>query len=74
MITPAQLAIPSGIEVVVVLLIAVLLFGANKIPKLANAAGRSLGEFKRGREELEDELANDGGDDGSEDDGAETAD
>nr|WP_254841428.1 twin-arginine translocase TatA/TatE family subunit [Natronomonas marina] len=46
----------------VVLLIAVLLFGANKIPKLARAAGQSIGEFQRGREELEDELKGDGSD------------
>lgn len=52
----AQLALPSGIEVLVVLLIIVLLFGANKIPRLARAAGQSLGEFQRGRQELEEEL------------------
>jgi len=37
----------------------VLLFGANKIPKLARAAGQSIGEFQKGREELEEELEND---------------
>jgi len=67
----AQLGIPGGVELLVVLLIAVLLFGANKIPKLARAAGESIGEFKRGREELEEELKN-GGNGGDED--VETAD
>ncbi|ELZ93550.1 twin-arginine translocase TatA/TatE family subunit [Haloferax volcanii] len=56
----AQLGIPGGVELLVVLLIAVLLFGANKIPKLARAAGQSIGEFQKGREELEEELENDG--------------
>jgi sec-independent protein translocase protein TatA len=43
--------------VLVVLLILVLLFGANKIPKLARSTGQAMGEFKRGREEIEDELS-----------------
>jgi sec-independent protein translocase protein TatA len=33
-----------------------LLFGANKIPKLARSTGQAMGEFKRGREEIEEEL------------------
>ena len=48
--------IPGGIEVFVVLLIIVLLFGANKLPKLARSSGQAMGEFKKGREEMEDEL------------------
>jgi len=40
----------------VILLLAVLLFGANKIPKLARSSGQAIGEFKKGREELEEEL------------------
>jgi sec-independent protein translocase protein TatA len=49
--------IPGGIEVFVVLLIIVLLFGANKLPKLARSSGQAMGEFKKGREEMEEELA-----------------
>jgi sec-independent protein translocase protein TatA len=43
-------------ELAVILLIAVLLFGANKIPKLARSTGQAMGEFRRGREEIEQEL------------------
>ncbi|WP_323676732.1 twin-arginine translocase TatA/TatE family subunit [Halorubellus sp. PRR65] len=43
-------------EMVIVFLIAVLLFGANKIPKLARSTGEAMGEFQKGREEVEDEL------------------
>ena len=50
------LGVPGGMELAVILLIAILLFGANKIPKLARSTGQALGEFKRGREEIEQEL------------------
>ena len=45
--------IPGGPEMIVILLILVLLFGADKLPKLARSSGQAMGEFKRGREELE---------------------
>jgi sec-independent protein translocase protein TatA len=48
--------LPGGTELVVILLIAVLLFGANKIPKLARSTGEAMGEFQKGREEVEQEL------------------
>jgi sec-independent protein translocase protein TatA len=48
--------LPGGPEMLVILLLAVLLFGANKIPKLARSSGQAIGEFKKGREELEEEL------------------
>ncbi len=48
--------IPGGTELAVILLIAILLFGANKIPKLARSTGEAMGEFKKGREQVEREL------------------
>ena len=48
--------IPGGPEMLIVLLLAVLLFGASKIPKLARASGEAIGEFRKGREEVETEL------------------
>jgi len=46
-------------EVVLILVVIVLLFGARKLPELARSLGRSMGEFKKGKEEgakmLEDE-------------------
>ena len=47
---------PVGPEMLIILLVLVLLFGANKIPKLARSTGQAMGEFKKGREEIEDEL------------------
>jgi sec-independent protein translocase protein TatA len=48
--------VPGGLELAVILLIAILLFGANKIPKLARSTGQAMGEFRKGREEIEEEL------------------
>ena len=45
--------IPAGPELLIVLLVLILLFGSNKIPKLARSSGQAIGEFKRGREESE---------------------
>ena len=47
---------PGGPELLIVLLVLVLLFGANKIPKLARSTGQAMGEFQRGRNEIEEEL------------------
>ena len=55
-LVPLFPGIPGGPELLVILLIAVLLFGANKIPKLARSTGQAMGEFKKGREEIETEL------------------
>jgi sec-independent protein translocase protein TatA len=48
--------IPAGPELLIILLVLVLLFGANKIPKLARSTGQAMGEFRKGREQVEEEL------------------
>jgi sec-independent protein translocase protein TatA len=48
--------LPGGMEMLVILMIVVLLFGANKLPALARSSGQAMGEFKRGREDVEREL------------------
>lgn len=47
---------PGPLELGAILLLAVLLFGASKIPELARSSGQALGEFKKGRAEVEQEL------------------
>ncbi len=43
-------------EVGLIFLLALLLFGAKKLPELARGMGKSMGEFKRAREEFEHEI------------------
>jgi TatA/E family protein of Tat protein translocase len=38
------------------MVIVVLLFGADKLPKLARGLGKSLGEFKKAKEEFDKEV------------------
>lgn len=52
--------IPIGPEVAVIFLVLVLLFGADRIPKVAKSMGKSLGEFKKGRSEIEQEVQDNG--------------
>ena len=66
-VTPLFGAIPGGPEMIVILLVLVLLFGANKIPKLARSTGQAMGEFKKGREQIEEELQDMDGDGTGED-------
>mgnify|MGYP006293180107 FL=1 len=40
-------------EVLLILFVVLLLFGSKRLPDLARSLGRSLSEFKRGREEGE---------------------
>ncbi|MCE0483795.1 MAG: twin-arginine translocase TatA/TatE family subunit [Methylacidiphilales bacterium] len=48
--------LPHGTDFVWIFLLAVLLFGANKLPQLARGLGKSLGEFKKAKEEFEKEV------------------
>ena len=50
------LFIPAGPELLVLAGIVILLFGANKLPKLARSIGKSQAELKKGKEEAEKEL------------------
>jgi sec-independent protein translocase protein TatA len=72
-IVPLFPGLPGGPELLIVLFVLVLLFGANKIPKLARSTGQAMGEFKRGREEIEEELQEGAEESGSSTETAETS-
>lgn len=40
----------------IIFLVALLLFGAKKLPELARGVGKAMGEFKAARREFEDEI------------------
>lgn len=43
-------------EMVVIFLIILLLFGAKKLPQLARGLGKSMGEFRKAKDEFEHEI------------------
>jgi sec-independent protein translocase protein TatA len=47
---------PGGSEVILILFIVLLLFGAKKLPELSRSLGKSLSEFKKGKDDLEREI------------------
>jgi sec-independent protein translocase protein TatA len=50
----------AGPDMIVVLVIVLLLFGAKKLPELARGMGRAVKEFGAARDELERELSQSG--------------
>jgi sec-independent protein translocase protein TatA len=46
----------GGQEMMIIFLIVLLLFGAKKLPELARGVGKSMGEFKKAREDFEKEI------------------
>ena len=46
----------GGPEIAVIFILVLLLFGAKKIPELARGLGKSMGEFKKARQEFEHEM------------------
>jgi sec-independent protein translocase protein TatA len=48
----------GGTEVVLILVVVLLLFGAKKIPELAKGLGTGIKEFKKATREVTDEIQN----------------
>lgn len=43
-------------ELVLIFVVILLLFGAKKLPELARGVGKSMGEFKKARDDFEREI------------------
>lgn len=43
-------------EMIMIFVVILLLFGAKKLPELARGIGKSMGEFKKAREDFEHEI------------------
>lgn len=52
----------GGPEMFLIFMVLLLLFGAKKLPQLARGIGKSAGEFRRAREEFEEEIRRGGED------------
>lgn len=60
LITIASIMNLMGPDMMVILLIVLLLFGAKKLPELARGMGRAVKEFGAARDEVERELSQSG--------------
>ena len=47
---------PGPWELILILFVILLLFGAKKLPSLARSLGQSLTEFKRGKDDIAAEI------------------
>ena len=47
----------SGQEIFVILLVVLLLFGANKIPDIARGLGKGMREFKKATDDIKREMS-----------------
>jgi sec-independent protein translocase protein TatA len=56
-LTTTLAAMPGGFELILILGVVVLLFGAKKLPELAKGMGQSIKEFKKASKEEDSESA-----------------
>jgi sec-independent protein translocase protein TatA len=49
---------PGGMQVILILAIVLILFGAKKIPELAKGLGHGIKEFKKATKDVTDEIQN----------------
>ena len=45
------------LELVIILVIVLLIFGAGKLPQIGNALGKSIREFRKSKEEVDEKPA-----------------
>lgn len=58
MIQPTILAALGAIEITLIVLVVLLLFGGKKIPELMRGLGKGMKEFKDGKDGVDDAAGN----------------
>ena len=58
--SPSQLflafGVPSGSDLFIIIILVLVLFGSKHLPTFARSLGRSMGEFRKTKEEWEQEM------------------
>jgi sec-independent protein translocase protein TatA len=49
---------PGGGQIILILILVLIMFGAKKIPELAKGLGKGINEFKKATREVTDEIQN----------------
>jgi sec-independent protein translocase protein TatA len=49
---------PNGADMLIIAILVLVLFGSHKLPTFFQSLGRSMGEFRRAKEELEERARN----------------
>jgi len=50
------MGMPGGIEIVLIILVVLLLFGAKRIPELARGIGQGIQEFRKASDDIKKEI------------------
>jgi sec-independent protein translocase protein TatA len=53
---PVLLSMPGGAELLILFVIVLLLFGAKRIPEVAQNLGKGIREFKKSMREVQNEI------------------
>ena len=56
--TPMLLGMLNTPEIILILVLALVLFGAKKLPEMARGLGHGIKEFKKATRDVQDELTN----------------
>jgi len=56
---PLERAMLGTMEIVAILVVVVILFGATKLPQLGKGLGEAIGNFKKAQRDAEKEIARD---------------
>ena len=51
-VVPLFVGVPGGLELAILLLVIVMLFGPNKLPQLARSVGKAEAEFQKSRRKV----------------------